>query len=148
MSRIHVQPRTRWEPAPLARASWTRPRPNAAIAAVAWATISGGAFSSGVSDMRLVMAALELIAREPAIDRDDGAGDVVGERRGQEDREHREILGLAVGAKRDLLAGEFLALLRRIVAQDLLADDAAGRDRVDGDREPAGVTRQGLSTGV
>src|SRR6185437_16288638 len=51
--------------------------------------------------------ALELVAPQPAIDRNDRPGDVVGERRGEEHGEDREILGLAIGADRDVLGGEF-----------------------------------------
>src|SRR5215472_10835027 len=48
----------------------------------------------------------------------------------------------------DLRAREALALLRRIVAPDLLAHDAARRNRVDGDAEPAHVPREALGPGV
>src|SRR5262249_23958859 len=93
-------------------------------------------------------ARLELIPAQPAIDRQPRAGDVAGQRRGEEDGEHGKVLGLAPIADRNLLAGEALAIVGRIVAPDLLAHDAAGRDRVDGDAVAPQLARQALGPGM
>src|SRR2546423_637139 len=90
----------------------------------------------------------ELIPPEPAVHGNDRAGDVARERGAQEHRHRRELLGLAVAADRDLRARETLALLRRIIAPDLLAHDAAGCHRVDGDAERAHVAREPFGPGV
>src|SRR5690349_25159707 len=81
----------------------------------------------------------ELIAPQTAVDRDHGSADVSRERRAEEHRHHSELLRFAVATRWDLRAREALALLGWIVAADLLTHDAAGRDRVDGDAEPAHV---------
>ena len=75
----------------------------------------------------------ELIPPQTAVDRDHGARDVARQRRGEEYRERGEVLGLAPIATGNLLLGKPLAIIRRIVAPDLLAHDAAGRNAVDGD---------------
>src|SRR5689334_19922761 len=75
----------------------------------------------------------ELVAPQAAVDRDHRAGNVARERRGEEAGEVREVLRLAVLAHRDVVLALALSELGRIVAQDLLADDAAGRNAVDGD---------------
>src|SRR4051812_14987535 len=74
---------------------------------------------------------LELIAPQAPIDRDDGAGDVACTRRSEEAHKVGDVLGLAVLAHRNLLLALFLAVLRRIVAQDLLGHDAPGRNGID-----------------
>src|SRR5271169_2220658 len=62
----------------------------------------------------------ERVAPQPAIHRNDGAADVVRERRGEKDRQHGEVFGLAISAGRDLGCGMTLAELLGIVAADLL----------------------------
>src|SRR4051812_40395761 len=95
-----------------------------------------------------VIESLELITPQPAIDGNDGAGDVAGARRDEEADEVREILGLAVFADRDVLFALLLPELGRVVAQDLLCDDAPGRDRVDRDAGLADLSRKPLRPGV
>ncbi len=56
--------------------------------------------------------------------------------------------GCAVGADRNLVLGLPLAVFGRVVAQDLLADDAPGRDAVDGDAVLADLAREALGPGV
>src|SRR5579884_132358 len=85
---------------------------------------------------------LERVAAEAAVYGNDGAGDVLGERRRQKDGEDGELLRFAVAAHRDFRCGMALAVFLGIVAADLLAHDAAGRDRVDRDAVLADLARQ------
>ena len=94
------------------------------------------------------LRASELIPPEPTVHRDHGPRDVARERRAQEHHHHRQLLRFPIAADRNLRAREAVALLRRIVAADLLAHDAAGRDRVDGDAESTYVAREPLGPGV
>src|SRR5581483_10577885 len=93
-------------------------------------------------------APLELVAAQSAVDRDHGAGDVARPRRGEEAHQVGDVLGLAVFADRDVLAALALAELGRVVAQDLLGDDAAGRHAVHRDAEFADFARQPFCPGV
>src|SRR5262245_31624488 len=76
---------------------------------------------------------LELITAQAPVHRDDGSRNVAGEGRSKEADEVGDVLGLAVLAHRDLVLGLPLAVLGRVVAQDLLAHDAPRWDAVHGD---------------
>src|SRR6185312_15852943 len=91
---------------------------------------------------------LELIAAKPTIDRDHRAGDIARPRRGEENGEHGEVLRLAPIAHGDLLFGKSFAIILRIVAADLLAHDASGRDAVDGHAVLTDLARQALGPGM
>src|SRR5271166_4795744 len=77
-----------------------------------------------ISKKRQPPARSEHIAAQTAIDRDDGAADVVRNRRGEKDGEHGQIFGLAIGAGRDLGRGVALAVIFRGV--DRQGADAGG----------------------
>src|SRR5688572_2887323 len=83
----------------------------------------------------------ERVAAQAAVDRQHRAGDIAGDRRGEEDREHGEILGLAVTPHRDFLGGLLRAEFGGVLAADLFAHDAPGRDAVDRDAVPADFAR-------
>src|SRR6185503_8724543 len=83
-----------------------------------------------------------------AVDGDHGAGDVARERRGEEDDQVRRVFRLAVFAERNVLALFLRAPLGTVVAPDLLAVDAPGRDRVHGDAVAADLARQALRPGM
>src|SRR5687767_6128794 len=90
----------------------------------------------------------EGVAAQAAIDRQHRAGDIAGDRRGEEDRECGEILGLAVAPHRDFPGGLLRAEFGGVLAADLLAHDAPGRDAVDRDAVPADLARQSLGPGM
>src|SRR5450755_1059853 len=92
--------------------------------------------------------ALELVAAQPAVDGDDRAGNVTRQRRGEKYCQHRKILGLAPIAHWNFFLGKMLAIILRIVAADLLAHDAAGRNAIDGDAMLSDLARQSLRPGV
>src|SRR5687768_9670708 len=86
--------------------------------------------STGMAPGRL----LEGEAAHATVDRRHRAGDVAGPRRGEEDCEVGELLRLAEPAHRDVFLSELPAvLLGGVETHDLLAHDAAGLYRVDGD---------------
>jgi len=64
---------------------------------------------------------------QAAVDRDHGAGDVARARAREETDQVRHVLGLPVFADRDLVLGLPLPVFRRVVAQDLVAQDASRR---------------------
>src|SRR6516225_4439341 len=90
----------------------------------------------------------ELIAAKPAIDRDDGAGDIACLGRGEEHGERGEIFRFAPIANRDLLLREFLTKILRIVAADLLAHASSGRNAVYGDAVLADLARESFRPGM
>src|ERR1051325_838313 len=87
---------------------------------------------------------LELVAAHAAVDGNHGAGDVARPRRGEEAGEVRHILGLAVFAERNVLTLLLRAPLGTVVAPDLLAVDATGRNAVHGDAVFSDFARQAL----
>src|SRR5919198_6529204 len=87
---------------------------------------------------------LELVAAQAAVDGNDGAGDVARARRREEADEVGDVLGLTIFADRNVLAAFALAEFGRVVAQDLLGDDAAGRHAVHGDAVSSHVAREAL----
>src|SRR3954470_15218269 len=87
---------------------------------------------------------LKLVATQAAIHRDHGTGDVTRARRSEEADQVRDVVRLAVLAHRDVLAALALAQFRRVVAQDLLRDDAPGRHAVHRDAVFSDVARQSL----
>src|ERR1019366_7578891 len=86
----------------------------------------------------------ERVMSQTAVDRHHRARDVTGHRRGEKNRETRKLLRLAIAADRDFARGEFLALLLGIIAPDLLAHDAPGRNRIDRYAVLADFARQAL----
>lgn len=66
----------------------------------------------------------------------------------QENRERGEILGLAVGAGRDLRGCVAFAVLFWVIAADLLTHNPSGRDRVYCDPVFADLARQPFGPGV
>src|ERR1041384_1606930 len=86
----------------------------------------------------------ELIAPQPAVDRDHRAGDVAGARAAQKAHEVRDLLRLAVAAGRDLVFALPLPVLGCVVAQDLLGVDPPGRDAVHRDAVAAHHAAQAL----
>src|SRR3954466_14090012 len=86
----------------------------------------------------------ELISPQTTVDGNHGAGDIARPRRDEKAHEVREVLGLAVFAHRDVLLALLLPELGRIVAQDLLGDDAPRRHRVHGDAVLSDLARQAL----
>src|SRR5437763_1301307 len=86
----------------------------------------------------------ELVAAQSPIHGNHGAGDVTRARRGEEADEVGNVLGLAVFAHGNVLAALALAEFRRVIAQDLLGDDATGRHAIDGDAVFADFARQTL----
>src|SRR5687768_2624390 len=90
----------------------------------------------------------ERVAAQATIDRQHRAGDIAGDRRGEEYREHGEILGLAVAPHRNFLGGLLRAEFGGVLAADLLAHDAPGRDAVDRDAVAADLARQSLGPGM
>src|SRR5687768_7566694 len=90
----------------------------------------------------------ELVAAHAAVDGDHGARDVAGERRSEVAHQAGDVLGLAVLAHRDIVLALVRAPLGRVVAQDLLAHDAPGRNRVDRDAVPPDLARQALGPRV
>src|SRR5689334_8604797 len=73
----------------------------------------------------LRVTALVLVAAQPAVHWRHRPRDVAGDRRGEEDRPHREVLRLAVAPDGNLVLRLPRAVLRRVVAADLVAHDAA-----------------------
>src|SRR3954447_23871695 len=90
----------------------------------------------------------ELVTAQPAVHRDDRAGDVAGQRRGEEADERRDVLRAAVLADGDVPRRVLGALLGRVVALDLRAPDPAGRGGVDRDAARADLAREALGPRV
>src|SRR3954467_13777263 len=86
----------------------------------------------------------ELIAAQAPVHGDHRASDVAGARRGEEANQVGDVVRLAVLADRNFLLALLLAVLRRIVAQDLLGHDAPGRNGIDSDAVLAHLARQAL----
>ena len=84
----------------------------------------------------------ELVAPQAAVDRNNGAGDIAGQRRGQKAHEICYILRLAVAADGNLVVGLPLPLLGRVIATDLLRHDAPRRQAIDRDAVLADLPRQ------
>src|SRR5690349_4035392 len=83
----------------------------------------------------------ELVAAQAAVDGNHGAGDVARAGRGEEGDQVGEVFGLAVFTHRDVVLALVLAEFRRVVAQDLLADDASRRHTVHRDAVLAYLAR-------
>src|SRR6202171_2646681 len=98
--------------------------------------------------IRFISSSLKLISPKAAVDRDHRPGDVVGARRGEERNEIGDVLGLAVLAHRNLVLALPLPVLGCVVAKDLLAHDAPGRDRIHRDAVLAHFTRKALRPGM
>src|SRR5260370_1400299 len=94
------------------------------------------------------MKSSELITTQAAVDGNHRPGDVARERRGEKADQVRDVRGLAVLAHRDVLFALALAKLGRVVAQDLLADDAPGRHAVHRDAVLSDLARQPLRPGM
>ena len=89
-------------------------------------------------------------AAHAAVDVDHLAGDVAGQRRGEERDQARHVLGLAQVADRDVGLDEGLAFdgVGVNLFEDLLALDAPRRQAVDGDAVRRQHPRQALRPGV
>src|SRR6187431_1176542 len=85
-----------------------------------------------------------LVAPQAAIDGADGARDVSRPRRGEKDREHRQVLRLSISSHGNLVLRLPRAILGRVVAADLVAHDAARADAIDGDALLADLARESL----
>src|SRR2546421_1790175 len=84
----------------------------------------------------------KLVAAQAAVDRNHRASDVACERRSEEARQVGDVLGLAVFAHRDIFLAFPLAKLGRVVAQDLLREDAPRRDRIHRDAVASDLARE------
>src|SRR6185437_1807328 len=100
--------------------------------------------SRGRAGSRAVIAGSVLIAAQPAVDRIHGARDVVRPRRCEEDREVRELFGLAVAPHGNLVLRLPRPVFGRVVAQDLVGEDAARRNAVHGDAVLSHLAREAL----
>jgi hypothetical protein len=90
----------------------------------------------------------ELVLAQTAIHRNDRTRNGLGQGRGQEHHQVSQLFRLAIAPHRDLVVRLPLSILGRVVAENLLGVDAAGRNAVDRHTVFAHHTRQALGPRV